>query len=251
MDNLLPPQAGLVVDGVVIRYTIVKDPETDAFVIVRNEDLLGPGYVYEHIDDWSGLPGNTLFTVDTFDGIGAERFGDGEIVVEGDAFVLDPYVGYRFRYDTCFIVLSDPSCPGYAEAMRQWLLENTPQPGDEYYDEYVQLLLDRETVEVEEEVEEEQVEEEENELSDADRERALLASDRAFELAGNAEQAALYSALANGTNIESYYQLTIDGGVYEETLTLIDSRLPDNPSALRNLSTDRLHREMVRSQYRN
>lgn len=249
MDNLLPPQVGLTVDGVVIRYTIVKDPETDAYVIVRNEDLLGDGYIYEHVDDWSGLPGSTILTIDTFDGIGAEHFGDGEMVVEGDALILDPYVGYRFRYDTCFIVLSDPSCPGYAEAMAQWLLENTPEPGEQFYDEYVQMVLDQETEVPEEEIEDEEAEQEENELSDEDRERALLAADRAFELAGNAEQAAAYAALANGTNIESYYQTYIDGGTYEDAITLNDSRLPDNPAALRNLSSDRLHREIVRSQY--
>ena len=170
------------------------------------------------------------------------------MVVEGDALILDPYVGYRFRYDTCFIVLSDPSCPGYAEAMAQWLLENTPEPGEQFYDEYVQMALEQETEVPEEEVEDEEAEQEENELSDEDRERALLAADRAFQLAGNAEQAAAYAALANGTNIESYYQTYIDGGTYEDAITLNDSRLPDNPAALRNLSSDRPHREIVRPQ---
>ena len=41
----------------------------------------------------------------------------------------------------------------------------------------------------------------------------------------------------------------IYGGVYEETLTLIDTNIPDNSRALRSLSSDLTHKTMVRSQY--
>jgi hypothetical protein len=42
---------------------------------------------------------------------------------------------------------------------------------------------------------------------------------------------------------------SIQGGVYEESVILEDTTLPDNASVMRNLAQDGLHQTMVRSQY--
>jgi len=55
---------------------------------------------------------------------------------------------------------------------------------------------------------------------------------------------------AAGT-LDVYYSATIEGGKYEETITLVDSKIEDNSKALRNLKQDNLHRKIVRSQYNN
>jgi len=53
---------------------------------------------------------------------------------------------------------------------------------------------------------------------------------------------------ATGT-LDSYYGTVIEGGKYEETITLQDGVIEDNNKALRNLAQDNLHRTLVRSQY--
>ena len=52
-------------------------------------------------------------------------------------------------------------------------------------------------------------------------------------------------------NFENYYDVKITGGVYEETITLQDTELPDNAAGMRNLAQDSLHKSMVRLQYDN
>jgi hypothetical protein len=49
----------------------------------------------------------------------------------------------------------------------------------------------------------------------------------------------------------TYYQAQIPGGAYPETVKLPDSDIPDNRRALRNLASDQVHSDMVRSQYKN
>ena len=55
--------------------------------------------------------------------------------------------------------------------------------------------------------------------------------------------------MASLGTLDSYYGTTIEGGMYEDTVTLEDSTLEDNSKALRNLAQDNLHRTIVRSQY--
>ena len=48
--------------------------------------------------------------------------------------------------------------------------------------------------------------------------------------------------LASQPTIIPYYDVTIYGGEYQDTLQLDDTLLPDNASALRNLASDSTHR---------
>jgi hypothetical protein len=59
----------------------------------------------------------------------------------------------------------------------------------------------------------------------------------------------------NATQIavnDSYLNATIDGGVYQEDVVLVDKILDDNKQALRNgLAQQLLHEQMVQMQYDN
>lgn len=254
MQDVLPPQAGLTVSGLIYRYTVEKDPEADMQVHIQNDYALGEGLIMDQVDDWSQLPGTTLNKMNPLPDIPFEYFGDGRILIEGEGSVLNPNVQYAYRYDECYIVLSNPECPGYAQALYDWLKENgllgkEPDVNDPFYDEWVQLMMNRETVEQDDEEETVEIKDEEEEENDP-----IAALNAEVDIEGfvdGAAQAAVMQALSAVPNIETYYTTNIPGGVYEDVLTLEDANLPDNPRALRNLAQDTLHRDMVRSQYNN
>lgn len=252
MQNVLPPQAGLTVSGMFYRYTMTKDPAADALVHVQNEEIGGNGYIIRETDDWSGLPGNTIVRLIGLPDIPRDKIGTGSIEVEGEGVISDPSVIYSYRYDECYVVLSNPECPGYLEALLAWLKENgyldePPQPGDPYYDEWVQATLNQESEEVEEE-EDERSNEDLEEEEEKERIIALTGEIDIRQLGGENQEMQLVQ-LNNATNINAYYAQTISGGVYNDTVVLNDTTLPDNRSAMRNLASDETHRSMVRSQY--
>ena len=250
MSNVLPDATGLQVDGVYFRYTTVKETEADLLVTIRNKDNEEVGYIYSRTDDWSGVPGNTIVGYDPLTPTLGTRWGDGEIVTEGDGEVVDATVRYNYRFDTCADPLTDPQCPGFENALYKYLLDNgllnkEPSIDDPFYDGWVKMQLDREDdVKEEEDTVEEEAEEEEESL-----EEQLGAEVLMSDLGGN--QAETMAQLAAVPQFDSYYGVTISGGVYDDALTLVDTELPDNRRALRSLANDATHRSMVRSQYEN
>ena len=54
------PHVSLQINGLTYYYVITKDAESDAQVYVRNEDTVNGGYIFDEVDDWSGLPGNSF-----------------------------------------------------------------------------------------------------------------------------------------------------------------------------------------------
>lgn len=254
MTDLLPEVPGLEINGVIWRYTTVKDPEADLVVTIRNEYAEETGYIYEHSDDWSGYPGNTITGADFFAPSLGETWGQGEIVTTGEGDVVDATVRYNYKYDTCSNPLDDPSCAGFEQALLDYLTENglldAPDFNDPYYDEWVRLGggLDDDTEVGDDdsfEEAEEEAEEEEN------LEQQLGAENSIAELQGNIKQSDVILQIGTVPEFEVYYQTQLVGGVYEDVLILEDSVLPDNRGAFRNLATDANHRSMVRSQYEN
>ena len=158
MTSILPSETGLVVNGMIYRYTANKVVEDDMQVHIRNEDTLSNDYIFSNTDDWSNGPGGTITKVVPIDRISGTRFGDGEIAIDGKGSVTDPTVIYSYQFDPCAVVLSDPSCPGYAEALaallaEQALLNPTETEIENPYDnEEVQNILDNE-IEIKEEFE--------------------------------------------------------------------------------------------------
>ena len=254
MTNVLPPEAGLTVGGVIYRYTIDKDPNAAAKVHIQNENAIDGGLLYRNTDDWTGLPGNTIVNNFVLPSIPSEYFGTGSIQVEGEAEVRDPFLSYSYRYDTCFNPINDPSCPGYNDAMYKFLfdsglLNQVTDVNNPLDDEFVRASLEREVDQTEDDDNQEKREdedEEENSLEDA-----LSIADNAIAIAEGAATLDQLSALANLAQFNSYLTANIPGGAYNETLSFESKDIPDNINALRaSLIQQRLHEEMVDSQYR-
>ena len=248
MKDVLPVPGGLMINGMIYRYTIEKEVEANAKVHIQNENALGEGYIVRETDDWSNLPGSTINKLVKLSDIPMQYFGDGSIEVEGDASIVDPSVVYSYKMDPCFVPLSDPSCAGFAQALYDWMKENGLLTGDvtiddPFFNEFVQAALDQEVNLDEEDVKTKEEKEEDEQIE------KLNAGASVEALADPAAQAAIMQALSTIPNFDQYYAVDIQGGVYEEALVLEDTELPDNASAMRNLAQDTLHRSMVRSQY--
>lgn len=253
MGDVLPdysaPHVSLVINGLVYQYTTVKDPESDMLVHVYNEDAVNGGYVFSETDDWSGQPGNKITKVFRFPNINAEIWGPGGMEVTGDGSLENTSITYTYRMDIgteeiiCTTPLADPTCPGFIEALYQYLKDNgllELDADDPFYDEWVQAELEKE-VEAEEEPEVKEEDEEELEVQ--------LSTTGVIEQLVDAKQEQMLVELSALPTIEPYYEVTIPGGVYEDSLELADSELPDNRRAMRNLASDAKHRSIVRSQY--
>lgn len=254
MENVLPPESGLVVNGLIYRYSVEKDPSSDLQVTIQNEYSMGEGYIIQHTDDWSQLPGNTINKMLSFGNIPREYIGNGEVSINGEGTISNSYIAYSYRYDECYIVLSNPSCPGYDRALYDWLknnglLDKGPDVNDPFYDEWVQLTLNRE---VEIDTENENVDL--KDIKDEEEDSGIAALNADVDIEGfvdGAAQAAIIQSYSTIPKFDSYYTTTIAGGVYEDVLVLDDRELQDNSDVLSNLTEDRLHRDMVRSQYEN
>jgi len=254
MESILPPQAGLSINGLIYQYTITKDPTTDSWVVIQNENADGNGYILSHTDDWSQLPGGTISKFLTFGDIPTLAMGDGSISVTGDGTLSDVNIGYNFKFDSCVVPLSDPTCPGFKDALYKWLLDNglintSVDINDPYYDQYVQDLLSRKAETSEDgPVDNKDVKEEKEDKDSL--EAKLSVTDINMRIAQAAKQNAMLEALrVTPTEFNAYLTASIQGGVYEESVILEDTTLPDNASVMRNLAQDGLHRTMVRSQY--
>lgn len=250
MTDVLPRTTGLDIDGISYRYTLDKNIEDAATVYIRNQHATGEGYIYERNDVWDGLPGNTKVGYDPLPSLNASLFGEGEIGVDGSGTISDVSIYYNYSYDTCINPLSSPTCPGYLDALYQYLLDNGLLNGnidDPYYNEWVQAQLEQETT-VEEDVfsNEEEIEEESKEL---DIEAALSVSGAAEKITNTEQQERILAQLAAIRKLDIYYSKEISGGVYEDSIKLLDSKIIDNKKALNNLINDSKHREIIRSQY--
>lgn len=254
MDSVLPdatpPWVTVQLNGMAYRYTMTKDQNSDVQVHVRNEDTQGPGYIISETDDWNGQPGATIQKFIRFGYIDSTRVGDGEIAVDGPGTVSDPTVTYTYKVDVDDVMmkcsagpLADPTCPGFQEALLALLSSLDVSPDDPYYDEWVQAQLDLET-----ELEEDEIKQKEDQ-SDDEMEARLGGKNTVDAMVDTAQQEALLAALADERKIESYYNVEIQGGEYQETVSLEDSQLPDNRRAMRSLASDANHYTMVRSQY--
>jgi len=260
MNNVLPdaslPWVSVEVNGLIYRYTINKDPNTGSTVYVRNKDPINGGYVFEERDDWKpGDSGGTVQKLFRFPYIDSTRWGDGSIDLEGNGVISDAVITYNYRMTVddgkmlCSTSpLADPSCPGFAEALADLLASITDMdPDDPFYDQWVQANINNQ---VDEELYDDEEEPQEPEEEESNFEKDSLGGKNTIEgIVDVAKQEAILAELAQLPKIEQYYQKQIFGGVYDESIKLIDSNIPDNSRALRNLASDSKHRSMVRSQY--
>ena len=246
MTNVLPAHTGLAVNGVVYQYTTVKNTEDEMIVSVYNETADGNGYIFRETNDWSGLPSNTIRRLVPIGYVPREEWGNGGIDVQGNGEVVDPSVIYTYRYDdTCVVDPKAKSCPGYV------------QPELPEQEEYQVQAYDA----IQEDMEREQVfRDQDQERRDFERMKdkekkklrlqeleAMLGTLVLNDLQGPAE--ILHQRMVSLNYLSPTYNRIIPDPGYEETVVLEDAKLPDNAKARRNFAQDRLHQEMVNSQY--
>ena len=245
MDSILPSIAGVDINGLLYRYTTVKDPDADMKVHVGNHNANGDGYTFRETDDWSGVPGNTIVKSFPLSNIPASTWGTGFIEVEGEGTVKDAVVIYNYRLDRCYDPQSDPTCAGYVkpmpvlpevvvyDALEDDAVVDTLEADEFQYDEDGKLILDEEE------------EEEETRI-----EMGLTASANALTLFKAQNQSDIILALNKQTNINMYYNAKINGGTLNDAAGLKDGTISDNKKALRNnLAQQVLHEKMVDMQY--
>lgn len=240
MDSILPQETSLVVNGVVYRYTAVKDPSDPMLVSVQNKNANGSGYIFREVDDWSGLPGNTINKLIAVDDIPLSSWGEGSIEVQGNGTVEDASVVYTYRYEPCTIncggsdvVVEIPTYDIYDatndSAVKDSMRETDPD------------LYDRDNKK-----------NKKSSKEDEKLEKALAANESALEIAGQVSQEAIIQSMNGIVSMNTYYAANINGGTYTEVLTLPTTDIPDNKSGLRNnLAQQLLHQQMVDSQYEN
>jgi len=242
---------GLHISGVLYRYTTVKDPNDPLLVNVQNERANGPGYIFRETDDWSGLPGNTINKYVPVELSPIGEWGRGSITTEGQGDVKDPSVIYTYRLDECFNPQSSPSCPGYKDLQDPQIQPVNYDLYNALDDDAVRSAMSPTDPELyEEEEEDEDMENAEEEVTEDDFERGLAAAQNALTLASGVSQEMVIGAMNANVNIASYYSVTMSGGVYQESINLPDSQLPENERGLRNgLAQQLLHERMVEQQY--
>ena len=251
LPDFSSPNVSLQVNGVTYYYVMSKDPTSDATVYVRNEDAINGGYVFEEVDDWSGLPGNSILKNFRFDGIPGEQWGEGSINVEGDGTVSDASVIYLYKMDVnetdiiCTNPLISPNCPGFLDAVYKYVSAiEYMETDDEFYEYWLAIQEERE-IEVEKEPIEIVEEEEDGEL-----EKRLRVDPIVGGLVDPRRQEDMLRKLNPEPLFEPYYQIEYQELIdYPDKHIMQDTVLPDNNRALRQLASEAKHYSMVRSQY--
>jgi hypothetical protein len=247
MGSVFPSVPGLDVNGLIYRYTTIKNTEDSMKVHVGNLNAEGEGYIFRETDDWSGLPGNTITKSFSVGNTPSAAWGAGSIEVEGQGSVDNASVIYSYRVDECYDPQLNPGCAGYVEPVPT-VVEVVVY--DALDDDSVTSALDNDT-EFKYDSDGNRIVDEEDEEEKTNLEKGLSATDNALTLFKTQGQADLIMAINLQTNIAMYYNSSINGGVYKDNNTLADSKLPDNPKAFRNhLAQQLLHEELMQLQYK-
>jgi len=246
MANVLPEGIGLDVNGLIYKYTTVKNPEDDMLVHVGNLNANGDGYTFKETDDWSGVPSNTIAKSFSLPNIPSAHWGNGSIEVEGTGEVKDAIVIYSYRLDKCFDPQADPSCAGYRQ----------PVPPVIEYEIYNALddnaVVDNIDVKADADYDEDEAKRDEDEEKEEQTriELGLAQAENALTLTLDQGQSQIINAMNSSTNIDTYYNSKINGGIYKDKVVLNGGNLPDNKKGLRNnLAQQLLHNQLVDLQY--
>ena len=241
MNTVLPDQYNLKVNGVFYKYTPIKNRSDDFKVTISNTD------VFSHTDDWSGKSGGIeMRKMIGFEYIPRELWGDGSITLDGTGTIQNPSVVYTYRYeDGCTSPLDNPTCDGYTDAV----MDLVP---DTIITEIYNALDDDNVKQEESEVDYKEEEQESEEVKEEDDlERALAINEETLELGNSIAQNQMLDAMNSSIQMNTYYDKTIDGGQYNETVVLKDNDLPDNKQGRRmSLGIQILHDKMVNMQYK-
>ena len=252
MNNVLPTPPGLDINGVIYNYTIQKDVNDSAKVHVQNENVNGTGYIFRETDEWqAGSLGGTEIrkVVPVIPNLARELWGNGSIEVEGNATVEDPNVVYMYKVDPCYDPQFDPNCPGYKVQIPEIEIVDI----DSIYssnNETIEIATTETDYDIYEEDELLESDEEDEEREKMRLEAALAAVDNSEIFANAFAQAQILISMNMAIQMNSYYAANIQGGVYNDSLTLVDKKIEDNKQGLRNgFAQQLLHEQMIQEQY--
>jgi len=252
MNNVLPTPPGLDINGVIYNYTIQKDVNDSAKVHVQNENVNGTGYIFRETDEWqAGSLGGTEIrkVVPVIPNLARELWGNGSIEVEGNATVEDPNVVYMYKVDPCYDPQFDPNCPGYKVQIPEIEIVDI----DSIYSsnsETIEIATTETDYDIYEEDELLESDEEDEEREKMRLEAALAAVDNSEMFAYAFAQAQILISMNMAIQMNSYYAANIQGGVYNDSLTLVDKKIEDNKQGLRNgFAQQLLHEQMIQEQY--
>lgn len=246
MGSVLPSVTGLDINGLIYRYTTVKNTEDAMKVHVSNLNALGSGYIFRETDDWSGVPGNRITKSFALGNTPGVNWGNGSISVDGTGSVQDAVVVYSYRIDACYDPQLNPGCVGYVKPAPPVV---DVEVYDTLEDELILAVLDSDT-NFKYDQDGNRIVDDDNEEKETRLEMGLTASNNALTMLRVQGQAEIINAINLQTDLAMYYNSTINGGRYGDVKTLTDANLPDNSKALRNnLAQQLLHEEMVQMQY--
>ena len=242
MTSVLPQNAGLSVNGVIYQYTAVKALGDPMLVHVQNEKADGNGYIFRSTDDWTAGDGGSINKLVSIDNVPIAAWGDGSIDVEGQGSVEDANVVYTYSIDPCFNPQASPTCEGYIEPYNPDSIDIYSAMDDENVKNAMKEtdpdLYDRDNKKKERK-------------QDERLEKALRASGEALSIAGGINQEAMLQAMQL-INFSPAYGKIIQGGVYNDKLSLPGGDIPDNARGRRNNMAQQIkHQQMVDSQYEN
>ena len=246
MGSVLPSVTGLDINGLIYRYTTVKNTEDAMKVHVSNLNALGSGYIFRETDDWSGVPGNRITKSFALGNTPSVNWGNGSISVDGTGSVQDAVVVYSYRIDACYDPQLNSGCVGYVKPAPPVV---DVEVYDTLEDELILAVLDSDT-NFKYDQDGNRIVDDDDEEKDTRLEMGLTASNNALTMLRVQGQAEIINAINLQTDLAMYYNSTINGGRYGDVKTLTDANLPDNSKALRNnLAQQLLHEEMVQMQY--
>ena len=247
MANIIPQYTGLTVNGLVYEYTTVKNPEDSMVVTVQNENPVDGGYIFRDSQDWTGLSGSTYRRTFVLPYVPVEYWGNGSIEIDGEGQIIDPSVIYSYRYDDrCLDPQSDPTCPGYERQIPEVDVPEYTQP------DFTQDELDRQNTFRDEEEEREdflRMVDLKNKKRRAGELERMLGLGNQSDFSGPSE--ILHRQMVSMNYLDPSYSRVLPVTVYDETIVLQDSVLPDNSGVRKrnNLTQQFLHQQMVESQY--
>jgi|TARA_B110000914_G_scaffold168523_1_gene149076 hypothetical protein len=253
MPSVLPDPAGLDIQNVIYSYRIQKETGDFVSVYVQNENANGTGYIFRERDDWlpGSLTGTQINKAVPVGNLPRALWGPGSIEVDGVGGVYDASVVYTYKVTPCFDPQFDPNCPGYTTPVPDIYEVDLNDLYDATKDENIDLerQAEIEYEELQEDIEREKKEAEEEKKRKYRLEKAMSTADLSALFAENQRIASMNSIIQTAV-AGAYIVKSIPGGTYNDTVTLVDSKILDSQSGLRNgFAQQLLHQEMVDMQY--
>lgn len=256
MNDVLPTPPGLDIQTVIYSYRIKKETADFASVNVQNKNANGTGFVFKQTDNW--MPGSLSGTqINKVVGVGSiprQAWGDGSIEVNGLGSVYDASVVYTYRIDPCYDPQFNPSCPGYIRAKPNIYEFNLDSLYDVTKDNSVNLDRNFNIKQNKENLEDNDKEKKEaaEKLKRKYRlEKAMSAIDASALFAETIRMQQINELSNIAFTQQGYYTSSIPGGIYKDSVILIDSKLPENKTGLRNeFAQQLLHQKMIDLQFK-